>query len=55
MFHHGNLKGLSNESVKQPTTSDNSLTPELDYGTKRKRKFTGSCLKQVIFLLIKKL
>ena len=49
-------KGLSNESIKQPTTSDNSLTPELNYyGTKRKRKFTGSCLKQVIFLLIKKL
>ena len=31
-------KGLSNESIKPPTTSsDNSLTPELnDYGTKTK-------------------
>ena len=48
-------KGLSNESIKPPTTTNNSLTPELNYyGTKTKIKFTGSCLKQVIFLLIKK-
>ena len=42
-----NSKGLSAESVKPPTTSDNSLTPELSYyGTKTRVKFTGSCLKQ---------
>ena len=40
-------KGLSNKSIKPPTTSDNSLTPELNYyGTKTRVKFTGSCLKQ---------
>ena len=31
-------KGSSAESIKPPTTSDNSLTPEV--------KFTGSCLKR---------
>ena len=40
-------KGLSGESIKTPTTSDNSLTPELSYyGTKTRVKFTGSSLKQ---------
>ena len=40
-------KGLSTESIKPPTTSDNSLTPALNYyGTKTRVKFTGSCLKQ---------
>ena len=40
-------KGLSGESIKPPTTSDNSLTPILNYyGTKTRVKFTGSCLKQ---------
>ena len=40
-------KGLSNKSIKPPTTSDDSLTPELNYyGTKIKIKFTRSCLKQ---------
>ena len=40
-------KGLSNKSIKPPTTSDNSLSPELNYyGTKIKIKFTRSCLKQ---------
>ena len=40
-------KGLSAESVKPPATSDNSLTPELNYyGTKTRVKFAGSCLKQ---------
>ena len=40
-------KRLSNESIKPPTTSDNSLTPALNYyGTKTRVKFTGSCLKQ---------
>ena len=40
-------KGLSDESIKPPTTSDNSLNPALNYyGTKTRVKFTGSCLKQ---------
>ena len=40
-------KGLSDESFKPSTTSDNSLNPALNYyGTKTRVKFTGSCLKQ---------
>ena len=40
-------KRLSAETIKPPTTSDNSLTPELNYyGTKTRVKFTSSCLKQ---------
>ena len=40
-------KGLSAESIKPLTTTDNSLTPELDhYGTKTRLKFNGSCLQQ---------
>ena len=40
-------KELSSESIKPPTTSDNSVTPALNYyGTKARVKFTGSCLKQ---------
>ena len=40
-------KGLSGESIKTPTTSDNSLTAELSYyGTKTRVKLTGTCLKQ---------
>ena len=40
-------KGLSAETIKPPTTSDNSLTPAGSYyGTKARVKFTGSCLKQ---------
>ena len=39
-------KGLSAESIKSPTTPDNSLTPVLSYGTKTRVKFVGSCLKQ---------
>ena len=40
-------QSLSNESIKPPTTTNNSLTPELNYyGTKKKIKFTRSCLKQ---------
>ena len=41
-------KGYSAESIKPPTTSDNSLTPELNYydGFKVKVKFTRNCLKQ---------
>ena len=39
-------KGLSSKSIKAPKTSDNSLTPALNYyGTKTRVKFTGSCLK----------
>ena len=39
-------KGLSAESIKPPTTSDNSLTPIWNYySTKTRVKFTGSCLK----------
>ena len=39
--------GLSAESIRPPTTSDNSLTPELSYVDYRIRvTFTGSCLKQ---------
>ena len=49
-------KGLSNESIKPPATTNNSLNPELNYyGIKTKIKFTGSCLNnQGIFLHIKK-
>ena len=40
-------KGLSNESIKPPTTSNNSLNPKLNYyGTKTRVKFIRSCLKQ---------
>ena len=40
-------KGLSAETIKPPTTSDNSLTPAVSYYcTKARIKFTGSCLKQ---------
>ena len=40
-------KGLSAETIKPPTTSDNSLTLAVSYyGTKMRVKFTGSCLKQ---------
>ena len=40
-------KGLCAESIKPPTTSDNGLTPALNYyGTKTRVKLTGSCLKQ---------
>ena len=40
-------KGISNESIKPPTTSDDSLNRRLIYNdTKIKVQFTGSCLKQ---------
>ena len=46
---------LSNESIKLPTTSDNSLNPELNYyGTKTRVKFTRSCLKQSSHILTHK-
>ena len=50
-------KGLSDESFKPPTTSDNSLTPSLDYyGDKIRVKFTKSCLytHKNVYLLVKK-
>ena len=38
---------LSDESIKAPNTSDNSLAPGLNYiGNKVRVKFVGSCLKQ---------
>ena len=40
-------EGLSAEAIKSPTTSDDSLAPELNYcGTKTRVKFAGGCLKQ---------
>ena len=40
-------KGLSAETIKLPSTFDNSLTPSLsNYDTKTKVKVTGSSLKQ---------
>ena len=39
------FKRLSAETIKPPTTSDNSLTVEVSYyGTKTRVKFTESCL-----------
>ena len=44
-------KGLSAESIKPPTTSDNSLAPSLDYcGYKIRVKLTESYLKQSTIL-----
>ena len=40
-------KGLSDEIIKSPTTSNNSLAPTLKYTVKRMYvNFNGSCLKQ---------
>ena len=40
-------KGLSAETIKPPTMSDNSLTPAVSYyGIKTSVEFAGSCLKQ---------
>ena len=48
-------KGLFDESIKPPTATNNSLTPELNYcGTKTKIKFTGSSLKQSSHILTHK-
>ena len=43
-------KGLSAETIKPPTTSDNSLTPTINYyyASKVRVKFTGNCLKQSV-------
>ena len=41
------FKGLSTETIKPPTTSDNSLTPAVSYyGNETRVKFTVSCLQQ---------
>ena len=49
-------KGISNESIKPPTTSDNNLNPRLSYyGTKIRVQFTRSCLNsQKLRLLMEK-
>ena len=48
-------KGLSNESIKPPTTSDNSLTPILNYyGSKVKVSFDLSCLQTDLQLIMEK-
>ena len=40
-------KGLSDENIAAPNTSDYSLNPQLSYlGTKTKVEIKGSCLKQ---------
>ena len=40
-------KGLSDKTIKPCGTSDNSLTPLIDYyGSKERVKFNGGCLKQ---------
>ena len=41
------FKGLSDETIEPPVTSDNSFTPLIDYvGDKIRIKSTGNCLKQ---------
>ena len=48
-------KGISNESIKPPTTSNNSLNPGLSYNdTKIKVQFKGRCLKQQKFTFARK-
>ena len=40
-------KGLSSESIKPATTSNNNLAHTINnYDTKTRKKFTGSCLEQ---------
>ena len=49
------IKRIIYESIEPPTTTCNSLTPELNYyGTKTKVKFTRSCLKQSSHILTHK-
>ena len=46
-------KGLSAESIKPPTTSDNSLTPALNYyGTKARIKFLGNVYNNLKFPIL---
>ena len=41
------FKGLSDETIKSPATSENSLNPKVSYyGAKARLEFRGSCLKQ---------
>ena len=48
-------KGLSNESIEPPTTSNNSLNPKLSYyDTKIRVQFTRSCLRQPNFYITHK-
>ena len=48
-------KGLSNESIKPPTTSNNNLNTRLSYyDTKLSVQFTRSCLKQPNFIFTHK-
>ena len=48
-------KGLSNETIKPSTTSNNSLNPRLSYyGTKVRAQFTKSCLKQSNYIFTHK-
>ena len=38
---------MSNESIKSPAISDNSLVPSLNYiNARRRAKFDGQCLKK---------
>ena len=47
IFYHVISKGLSNESIKPPTTSNKILNPSVDFvGTKARVKFNEYCLKQ---------
>ena len=40
-------KGLSDDTIKPPSTCDNSLSPSVDYlGVKRRVELTVRCLKQ---------
>ena len=40
-------KGLPDESIRPPATSDNSFIPSLDcIGVRTRAKFVGQCLKQ---------
>ena len=49
-------KGVSNESIKSPTTSNNSLTPKFSYynNTRTRVKFKESCLKQSNYIFTHK-
>ena len=43
-------KGLSDESIKSPSSSNKMLNPSVNYvGTKARVKFNGDCLKQEKF------
>ena len=47
MFYHGNLKELSDESIKSPSASNKILNPSVNYvGTKARVKFNEDSLKQ---------